>query len=170
MTDFLLRLEQLPFCVWLHESSSIWAFPMFLFMHTLGMSMIAGVSAVIDLVFLGFWPRTPIKPLERPLSSNVGGVLGECGHGHGLNRRRRQHPADQPDLLHQNDVCFCRRRASRGHAQKSIRGSGTGSSAAFPECQRLGLGLADLLAGSYHRRPLARIPGPRVELADITNH
>jgi len=38
---------------------------MFLFMHTLGMSMIAGVSAVIDLVFLGFWPRMPIKPLER---------------------------------------------------------------------------------------------------------
>ena len=65
MMDFLQRLEQLPFCVWLHESSSIWAFPMFLFMHTLGMSMIAGVSAVIDLVFLGFWPRMPIKPLER---------------------------------------------------------------------------------------------------------
>jgi hypothetical protein len=65
MMAFLLRLEQLPFCVWLHESSSIWAFPMFLFMHTLGMSMIAGVSAVIDLVFLGFWPRMPIKPLER---------------------------------------------------------------------------------------------------------
>src|ERR1700722_3995561 len=65
MMGFLLRLEQLPFSVWLHESSSIFAFPIFLFMHTLGMSMIAGVSAVIDLVFLGFWPKTPIKPLER---------------------------------------------------------------------------------------------------------
>jgi hypothetical protein len=65
MMDFLQRLEQLPFCVWLHESSSVWAFPMFLFMHTLGMSMIAGVSAVIDLVFLGFWPKIPVKPLER---------------------------------------------------------------------------------------------------------
>jgi len=38
---------------------------MFLFMHTLGMSMIAGVSAVVDLGILGFWPRIPIKPLER---------------------------------------------------------------------------------------------------------
>jgi hypothetical protein len=65
MMDFLLKIEQLPFCIWLRESSSIWAFPMFLFMHTLGMSMIAGVSAIIDLVFLGFWPKTPIKPLER---------------------------------------------------------------------------------------------------------
>jgi hypothetical protein len=65
MMDFLLRLEQLPFCIWLRESSSIWAFPMVLFMHTLGMSMIAGVSAVIDLAFLGLWPKMPIKPLER---------------------------------------------------------------------------------------------------------
>ena len=63
--DFLLKLEQLPFCVWLHESSSIWAFPMFLFMHTLGMSMIAGVGGVIDLALLGFWPKTSMKPLER---------------------------------------------------------------------------------------------------------
>jgi hypothetical protein len=65
MMAFLLRLEQLPFCIWLRESSSIWAFPMVLFLHTLGMSMIAGVSAVIDLVFLGFWPNMTIKPLER---------------------------------------------------------------------------------------------------------
>jgi hypothetical protein len=65
MMDFLVRLEQLPFCIWLHESSSIWAFPMFLFMHTLGMSMIAGVSALIDLAFLGFWPRMPVQPLVR---------------------------------------------------------------------------------------------------------
>ena len=63
--DFLLKLEQLPFCIWLRESSSVWAFPMFLFLHTLGMSMIAGGSAVLDLVFLGFWPKLPIKPLER---------------------------------------------------------------------------------------------------------
>jgi hypothetical protein len=63
--NFLLRLEQLSFFVWVRESSSVWAFPMFLFLHTLGMSMIAGGSAVIDLVVLGFWPDAPRKPLER---------------------------------------------------------------------------------------------------------
>jgi hypothetical protein len=63
--NFLLWLESLKFCVWVRESDSIWAFPMFLFMHTLGMSMIAGVSAVVDIAILGFWPRIPIKPLER---------------------------------------------------------------------------------------------------------
>ena len=63
--NFLLWLESLKFCVWVRESDSIWAFPMFLFMHTLGMSMIAGVSGVVDIAILGFWPRIPIKPLER---------------------------------------------------------------------------------------------------------
>jgi hypothetical protein len=63
--DFLLKLEQLPFCIWLRESSSVWAFLIFFFLHSLGMSMIAGGSAVLDLVFLGFWPKLPIKPLER---------------------------------------------------------------------------------------------------------
>lgn len=38
---------------------------MFLFLHTLSMSLVAGVSAMIDLVFLGFWPRLPTEPLER---------------------------------------------------------------------------------------------------------
>jgi hypothetical protein len=63
--SFLLWLEHLRFSIWVRESDSIWAFPMFLFMHTLGMSMIAGVSAVVDIAILGFWPSIPVKPLER---------------------------------------------------------------------------------------------------------
>ena len=63
--NFLLKLEQIPFCVWLRESDSVWAFPMFLFLHTLSMSIVAGLSATLDLVFLGFWPKLPTSPLER---------------------------------------------------------------------------------------------------------
>jgi hypothetical protein len=63
--NFLLKLEQIPFCVWLRESDSVWAFPMFLFLHTLSMSIVAGLSATLDLVFLGFWPKLPTIPLER---------------------------------------------------------------------------------------------------------
>ena len=62
---FLEWIESWSFCTWIRESSSVWADPMFLFLHTLGMSMIAGVSAVIDLAFLGFWPKVSVKPLER---------------------------------------------------------------------------------------------------------
>ena len=65
MMNFLMALEQLRFSIWVRESGSVWAFPTFLFLHTLGMSMVAGGSAAIDLVLLGFWPKTPVKPLER---------------------------------------------------------------------------------------------------------
>jgi hypothetical protein len=63
--SFLVWIESWPFCVWVRETSSVWGEPMFLFFHTVGMSMIAGVSAVMSLAVLGFWPKTSIKPLER---------------------------------------------------------------------------------------------------------
>ena len=63
--NFLNALEQMPFSVWVRESSSIWAFPTFLVLHTIGMSIVAGLSAMIDLVLLGFWPKMPVKPLVR---------------------------------------------------------------------------------------------------------
>lgn len=65
MTDFLSYLDHLRFSVWVMQSNSIWSFPMFLFLHTMGMSIVAGLSALISLVLLGFWPKLPIRPLER---------------------------------------------------------------------------------------------------------
>ena len=62
---FLNSLEQMPFSIWVRESSSIWAFPTFLVVHTIGMSIVAGLSAMMSLVILGCWPKMPIKPLER---------------------------------------------------------------------------------------------------------
>ena len=55
----------MQFSIWVRESGSIWAFPTVLFMHTLGMSIVAGGSAAIALAMLGFWSKTPVKPLER---------------------------------------------------------------------------------------------------------
>jgi hypothetical protein len=66
MNSFLHALEQFPFSVWVRESSSIWAFPMFLVAHTIGMAIVAGCSVMMSLAFLGFWPpHAPVKPLER---------------------------------------------------------------------------------------------------------
>jgi hypothetical protein len=62
---FLEWLQQLPFSVWMNESSSLWAFPMFLFVHTLGMSVVAGGSAAVDLALLGLWPRASLKSLRN---------------------------------------------------------------------------------------------------------
>lgn len=65
MMDFLAALENLRFSIWVRESGSLWAFPMILFTHTLGMSIVAGGSSVIDLALLGIWPKVALKPLER---------------------------------------------------------------------------------------------------------
>src|SRR5258707_4449568 len=64
--EFLNTLEQMQFSIWVRESSSIWAFPSFLVVHTIGMAIVAGCSAMMSLVILGFWPHAmPIRPLER---------------------------------------------------------------------------------------------------------
>lgn len=65
MTGFLVAIEQLAFSTWVRESGSILAYPTVLWLHTMGMAMIAGISGVIDLRLLGFAPKIPIKPLER---------------------------------------------------------------------------------------------------------
>ncbi len=64
--EFFSWIENLGFSVWVRESGSIWAFPMFLFAHTLGMSIVAGGSTLISFALLGLWPKgAPIKPLEK---------------------------------------------------------------------------------------------------------
>jgi hypothetical protein len=65
MHDFLVFLEQMQFSQWVKDAPTVWAFPTILIVHTLGMSIVAGVSAIISLVVLGFWPAVPIKPFER---------------------------------------------------------------------------------------------------------
>jgi hypothetical protein len=66
MTDLYTWLESLPLSIFIRESNSLWAFPMFLFAHTLGMSIVAGGASLIDLALLGCWPSSaPVKPLER---------------------------------------------------------------------------------------------------------
>src|SRR5215213_4627118 len=58
-------VEQLSYSTWVRESNSLWAFPMYLFAHTLGMSLVAGGAAVMSLALLGLWPKTPLRPLAR---------------------------------------------------------------------------------------------------------
>src|ERR1044072_8979463 len=61
----MMWVEQLSYSTWVRESHSLWAFPMYLFAHTLGMSIVAGGAAVIWLALLGIWPKSPLRPLER---------------------------------------------------------------------------------------------------------
>jgi len=55
MSDLFTWLESLPLSTFIRQSNSLWAFPMFLFAHTLGMSIVAGGASMIDLALLGCW-------------------------------------------------------------------------------------------------------------------
>jgi hypothetical protein len=63
--NFLDTIENLGFSTWVRESPSKFAYPTVLLMHVIGMGIVAGISAVISLRFLGVSPKTPVQPLER---------------------------------------------------------------------------------------------------------
>jgi len=63
--DFLLWLEQTSFSEWVRESSSLFAYPTILFLHTIGLATVVGVNAGIDLRILGFAPEVPVAPMTR---------------------------------------------------------------------------------------------------------
>jgi len=61
--DFLATLEQLSFSTWVREY--IWAYPTILWLHVMGMAIVAGISGVISLRLLGVAPKIAVQPLER---------------------------------------------------------------------------------------------------------
>ena len=61
--DFLQQIEQSSFLVWVRESGSLLGFPTFLFLHTIGLGTVSGLSAVITFRLLGFAPRLPLYSL-----------------------------------------------------------------------------------------------------------
>ena len=65
MHQFLVSIESMAFSQWVKDAPTIWAFPTILIVHTLGMSIVAGGSTMINLMVLGFWPAVPIKPFAR---------------------------------------------------------------------------------------------------------
>ena len=65
MMDFFQWLENTGFSTWVRESPSIFAFPVILLFHTVGMALCVGVSAGINLRILGFAPSLPLSPLAR---------------------------------------------------------------------------------------------------------
>src|SRR5947208_402644 len=65
MMDFLRLIEQSGFSQWVVGSSSVFAFPSILLLHTIGMGIVVGITAGISLRILGFAPAMPLAPLEK---------------------------------------------------------------------------------------------------------
>jgi hypothetical protein len=65
MMEWLASLENSGFGIWLRESPSIWAYPAVLTLHTLGLGVLVGANAVLDLRLLGFGRAIPLVTLEK---------------------------------------------------------------------------------------------------------
>jgi len=61
--EWLVWLESTALSTWVRESGSLWAYPLVLTAHTVGMSLLVGANAVIDLRLLGVAPMVPLGPL-----------------------------------------------------------------------------------------------------------
>ena len=65
MMELLASLENSGFGIWLRESPSIWAYPAVLTLHTVGLGVFVGGTAVFALRLLGWGKSIPLAPLER---------------------------------------------------------------------------------------------------------
>jgi hypothetical protein len=63
--EFLSWIEHSAFSVWVRESPSLFAYAGILFLHTVGLAIVVGISVMIDLRLLGVASDLPIAPLER---------------------------------------------------------------------------------------------------------
>lgn len=65
MEQFLQRLQDSDLGTWVVGADTIWAFPMIITMHTVGLAMIVGPNAVLDLRLLGAARGMPVASLRN---------------------------------------------------------------------------------------------------------
>jgi hypothetical protein len=65
MDSYFAWVEAWPLGIWLRESTTIWAFPFVLILHTVGLAFMVGVNVAIDLRALGGAMGVPLMSLRR---------------------------------------------------------------------------------------------------------
>ena len=65
MHPWLDALQNSAFSAWLLGSDSIWAYPMVLTMHTVGLGIVVGSAFILDFRLLGVGPGIPIGEMRR---------------------------------------------------------------------------------------------------------
>lgn len=66
--EFLIQIEQSGLSMWLRESESLWAYPIFISLHTVGLAIVVGFSSAVDLRLLGIAPGTPLAAMRNLFS------------------------------------------------------------------------------------------------------
>lgn len=65
MAPLLHALQDSAFSAWVVGSDSIWAYPMILTMHTVGLGIVVGAAVIIDFRLLGVGPGIPLEEIKR---------------------------------------------------------------------------------------------------------
>jgi hypothetical protein len=65
MEEFLQRLQDSDFGVWVSSAPTLLAYPTILMLHTVGLALVVGPIAVLDLRLLGIGRRMPISALKN---------------------------------------------------------------------------------------------------------
>jgi len=65
VTALLHALQDSAFSAWVVGSDSIWAYPMILTMHTVGLGIVVGAAVIIDFRLLGVGPGIPLEEIAR---------------------------------------------------------------------------------------------------------
>ncbi len=73
--EFLESLQQSAVARFIGESGSLLGYPTVIFLHTLGLGTVAGLSAGLDLRLLGFAPRIALAPLDKMFSIMWAGLI-----------------------------------------------------------------------------------------------
>lgn len=63
-TGLFVQLSGSRFAAWINESDSFLGYPGFLFLHTLGLALVVGISIAVDLRLLGVAPRVPLASVR----------------------------------------------------------------------------------------------------------
>lgn len=64
MADLFTSIEGSTLAAWVRESPSIWAYATILTLHTLGLAIVVGGNAVVNLRLLGWAPAIPLTALR----------------------------------------------------------------------------------------------------------
>jgi len=74
MGSLLAQIEQSGVATWIREGGGIYGYALMLFLHTRGVSTLAGLSSAINLRLLGFAPAIPLASLDRLFRLMWGGL------------------------------------------------------------------------------------------------
>ena len=65
LEPFFVWLESTALSRWLVESTSVFAFPLVLALHTIGLALLVGLNAALDFRILGVAPQVPVAAFRR---------------------------------------------------------------------------------------------------------